>query len=255
MGVAVDDFNIDGRTDLFVTQFYQEPDVFYLQTEHGTFVDRSVQTRTYEPSLKVLGFGTQSIDMDNDSFVEIAVVNGNTARSTNPSIPYEMLPQVYRRDSSGKYAVEEITDTSKYWHTPALGRGLSRLDWNRDGLVDLVVTHLDASTALLENRTASDYAWLELRLVGTTSERDAIGAKATVQTQDLKRFKTVNSGDGYCGKNEAVLHFGLAESETADVHVQWPSGKSTRVHVAELNQRWLIIEGEGDAYDDRIATK
>jgi len=254
MGIAVDDFNTDGRLDLFVTQFYQEPDVFYFQTDDGAFVDRCVQVGTYEPSLQVLGFGTQSIDMDNDSFVEIAVLNGHTARSTSSSIPYEMLPQLYRRDSTGKYAEVKIIDSSNYWHTRVLGRGLSKLDWNRDGLMDLVATHLDAPTALIENRVATKNAWIELRLVGTTSERDTIGARVTVQTEDFKRCNTVNSGDGYGGKNEAVLHFGLAESKTADVRVQWPAGETSDFRIPKLNQRWLIIEGDDQAYDDRIAT-
>ncbi len=255
MGIAVDDFNVDGHLDLFVTQFYDEPDVFYLQTDDGVFIDRSVQAGTHEPSLRVLGFGTQSIDMDNDSFVEIAVLNGHTARSTNPSIPYEMLPQLYRRDASGKYAEAKVTDTSNYWQTRVLGRGLSKFDWNLDGRIDLVATHLDASTALIENRVASNDAWLGLRLVGTTSERDAIGARVMVQTEAVKRCNTVSSGDGYCGKNEAVLHFGLAGSKTADVQVQWPSGATSEFRMSTLNQRWLIIEGDDQAYDDRIATR
>ncbi len=255
MGIAVDDFNHDGKTDLFLTQFYQEPDVFFFQSDQGTFIDHCVQVGTHAPSLKVLGFGTQSIDLDNDGDVEIAVLNGHTARSINPDIPYEMLPQMYRRDSSGKYTVADIDDASEYWQSRALGRGLSKLDWDGDGRMDLIATHLDAPTALLENRTAGDDAWLQLRLVGTTSERDAIGAHVSVASNEWKRSKTVNSGDGYCGKNEAILHFGLANSISVEVEVNWPSGQSNQLRIDQLNQRWLIIEGDEFAYDDRTDTR
>jgi len=252
MGIAVDDFNDDGRFDLFVTQFYGEPDVFYLQTDQGVFVDRTVQAGTYAPSLKVLGFGAQAIDFDNDGSVEIAVVNGHTARSANPKIPYEMLPQAYRRGPEGVYALEPLEDPSGYWQTPALGRGLSTLDWNRDGLMDLVATHLVTPTALLENRSESHHHWLQIRLVGTTTERDAIGAKVTVKTADTTRYKVVTSGDGYCGKNEAILQVGLADAEHADVEIDWPSGQTTALRIPDLDRRWTIIEGELEPFEDSV---
>jgi len=255
MGIAVDDFNDDGRFDLFVTQFYREPDVFYLQTENGVFVDRTVQVGTYKPSLDVLGFGTQAIDLDNDGYVEIAVVNGHTARSSNAKIPYEMLPQIYRRGLEGAYAIEQIKDPSGYWQTPALGRGLATLDWNRDGQMDLVATHLVSPTALLENRTHGDSRWLQIRVVGTLSERDAIGAKVTVKADEVVRYKLVTSGDGYGSKNEAILHVGLADAKKAEIKVQWPSGQSSTHTIPELDRRWLIIEGEEEVFEDRVVIK
>ncbi|TWU01966.1 FG-GAP repeat protein [Neorhodopirellula pilleata] len=256
MGVASGDFNLDGRIDLFVTNYYLQPNFLMLQTRSGHFVDGTWRYGLHQDSYRVLGFGAQAIDVDNDSRVEIAVVNGHVHDQSDEGIPYRMTPQLYRHQEDGKYAIGEVDDPTHYWQTPVLGRGLARLDWNRDGRVDLLATHLDAPTALIENQTEPDLHWLQLRLVGRESERDAIGARisvlASVSSEEPEQsfVMTANAGDGFAVKNESIVCFGLGSSEKALVSVNWPSGQKSEVKIAELNQRYLLIEGHPDPYPD-----
>jgi len=248
MGISTGDFNVDGASDLFITDFYAEPSVFFLQTPDHNFVDAASRFGIYEPSFKTLGFGTQAIDVDLDSRLDIAVVNGHVLKQKDPKIPFEMPPQLYRFQGDGRIAVDDVVDDSGYWTKPVLARGLAVMDWNQDGRNDLVAVHLDVPVALVENRTDHNYGWLQVRLIGTQSERDAVGARVVVTTEASIQVMTVNSGDGYCCKNEMLLTFGLNVAKSADVRVEWPSGLTTNFKATELRKRLLVVEGEDQPY-------
>ena len=250
MGVASGDFDRDGSIDIYVTNYYEQPNFLMLQTQPGTFVDGTWRLGMYDDSFYMLGFGTQAMDVDNDGSLEIAVVNGHVHDLRSRNIPYHMPPQLYGVEGDGKFHVRDVDDASGYWQTPALGRGLVTLDWNRDGRTDLIATHLDSLTALLENRTEGSNAWLQVQLVGRQSEREAIGARITVFASGSSFVKTVTSGDGYCGKNEGVVGIGLGDAKSAVIQVDWPSGESSRFELPELNARLLLIEGDSDYWID-----
>ena len=175
MGIAVADYDRSGTLDIHIANFYQEPVSFYLN-RGGSFEDRAIQYKLHEPSLTVLGFGCQAFDYNNDGQVDLAVTNGNIEKA--PGEPLEQSPQFFvnRGIDFSLYDVQEPQD---YWQGKYLGRGMGRLDFNRDGKMDLLITHLGAPTALLLNQTESNSNWLQLELVGTFSERDAVGAKVT----------------------------------------------------------------------------
>ena len=117
-------------------------------------------------------------------------------------------------------------------------------DFNRDGLTDFVIGHLDAPTALLENQTVTQGNHLMLELVGTASERDATGAKVSVTVADSKIVQWVTAGDGYFCSDEAYLDLATGgESQIEAIEVVWPSGQISAFHNVEPNRRYLIIEG------------
>ena len=131
-------------------------------------------------------------------------------------------------------------------------RALAKCDFNRDGRVDVVITDLKRDAVLLENQTPTPNHWFQLELVGTASERDAIGARATVEFESGTIMQTVNTGDGYCAKNESVLFFGLASSDSVDrVTVVWPNGREQVFHDLRCDTRWMLIEGES-AWDTSL---
>ena len=242
MGIAVADYDRSGTLDIHIANFYQEPVSFYLN-RGGSFEDRAIQYKLHEPSLTVLGFGCQAFDYNNDGQVDLAVTNGNIEKA--PGEPLEQSPQFFvnRGIDFSLYDVQEPQD---YWQGKYLGRGMGRLDFNRDGKMDLLITHLGAPTALLLNQTESNSNWLQLELVGTFSERDAVGAKVTVESQGRSMTEWLVGGDGYLCRNEPILHFGLGEMPQVDqITVVWPNGQSETFGVAEANQRLVLIEGTG----------
>ena len=116
-------------------------------------------------------------------------------------------------------------------------------DFDRDGKEDLVITHLNEESALLHNQTQTDHHWLQLQLVGVQSERDAIGAKVTVQFAGQTLTNWVTAGDGYLCKNHNVICFGLGDASQVDnIRIQWPSGSQQELKIETVNQRIVIVE-------------
>jgi ASPIC and UnbV/FG-GAP-like repeat len=194
----------------------------------------------------VLGFGTQSIDFDNDGLLDIVVTNGHVEDEAQSPAPFRQLPQLFR-NMEGRFELIEVTDTSGYWSSKYLGRGLARIDFNRDGRMDCVITHLEAPTALLINQTDSQNHWLQLQLVGTQSERDAIGARVHVKAGNSSSFHWVTAGDGYLCRNELMLPIGLGQAtQVEELSIEWPSGITQTIRDIPIDRRLLIIENQTD---------
>ena len=139
----------------------------------------------------------------------------------------------------------EVSGDDEYWRGEYLTRGVTKLDWNRDGRIDVVTTELNGPARLLENRTSNQHEWLQLRLVGVASERDAVGARVEVQTEQETLVQWVQTGDGYQCKNQYVLHFGLGRGASLEsLRVQWPSGQKQVFNAIGKNERFLVVEGE-----------
>lgn len=236
--------------DLHVTNFLNEPAHLYQQSRSNVFSDAVVKSDLHTPSMQVLGFGTQAIDYDNNGTIDLAVVNGHIDDMQFKGLPHKMLPQLFA-GQFGRFIFKDVQDNTDYWNRPAVGRGLLRLDWNRDGRMDLLATHHDAPAALLENQTDSTQHWLQLRLVGTSSERDAIGARITIKAGEEEFVDVVTAGDGYACKNEGIVAFGLGSIDRIDqLAVQWPSGILQTFGIERLNQRYLLVEESELAFVD-----
>lgn len=244
MGVGADDVDGDGQIDIFVTNYYDESNTFFRQMTAGLFEDATLDTRLREPSLKQLGFGTQFLDADRDGWLDLIVLNGHVDDERYRGIPYQMRPQCFRNLEAGRFA-EVPQDKCGDWFTkPTLGRSLARLDWNRDGRDDFVATHRDEPVGLLTNQTPSQGHGISLRLVGTRSNRDAIGAKIQVQTGSRTLTRQLVAGDGYQASNDRriLMSVGMQESIKA-LTVTWPSGESQEFHDILSNNEYTLVEG------------
>jgi hypothetical protein len=243
MGIASGDFNRDGLLDLHVTNFYNESSNLFMQSPPGFFADQPVRYGVFEPSVPVLGFGTQAADFDHDGWLDLAINNGHVFNASKQGIPFRMRPQLLRGGRQG-FREQAPAEGGEYWQQERVGRSMALLDWDRDGKLDLLTNHLDAPVALLRNETPAQN-WLQLELVGTGSERDAVGAEVRVQSGDSSWTGWQTGGDGYMCTNEPVVHFGLgANSQAERVEIHWPSGHVQVLEDLAANRRHLVIESQ-----------
>ncbi|MEM8668786.1 MAG: FG-GAP-like repeat-containing protein [Planctomycetota bacterium] len=248
MGIAAGDFDHSGTIDLHVTNFQNENACLYLSKE-GFFQDRAAQFRLGVPSYQVLGFGSQAIDYDNNGWLDLAVTNGHIDDYLKMSGPFRQRAQLFA-NLGNRFEGLAVADSSGYWDADHLGRAMARLDFDRDGRNDLVVTHVNETSALLINETDSKGHWLQLKLVGVEAERDAVGATVTLEARDFKRSAWVTGGDGYLCRNEAIVSFGLGSLEALDrVQIQWPNGELQTLRDIDVDRRYLVIENGIEAFE------
>lgn len=246
MGIAAGDFDGGGSIDLHVTNYEKENASLFIHKD-GAYQDRNIEYQLAQASHPVLGFGTQAIDYDNDGRLDLVVANGHIERAVMIESPFEQPPQLFA-NLGDRFQLASVSDPSGYWQGKHVGRGLARLDFNRDGRIDYVVTHLGHPSALLINQTKTDNHWLQLELVGTSSERDAIGARVEI-SYGRQATGWVTAGDGYFSRNEAVVSFGLGTSDTVDeLIIDWPSGKQQTFKDVPADNRLMIIEGQENTF-------
>ncbi len=251
MGVASGDFDRNGMLDMHVSNFANEPSAVYLQHDHGIFVNKNIGLGLEEETFASVGWGTQAADFDNNGWTDIAILNGHIYPSLPDGSPYQMLPQLFRGGAAGFERVDSVS--SSYWSTPRLGRSLVKLDWNRDGLVDLASVHIGAPIALLQN-SSSVGNWVQVELVATERERSAVGARVKVVCANQEWVQWVTSGDGYQSSNESSLSFGLGSESTIErIEVRWLSGVVANYNASDINRRYLLVENESIA-DARAVT-
>jgi hypothetical protein len=246
MGIAVDDANLDGLLDLFVTNFYNESNTLYLQQPGNIFADETRDSGMRAPSFTMLGFGTQFIDGELDGFPDVVMANGHVDDWTYKNMPFKMRPQYFRHTGRG-HQFEEVHDVSlgEYFQGEYLGRSLARVDWNRDGREDFAVMHLDAPVALLTNETENTGHYLKISLRGIASARDAIGTTVVAKYAGKTRIRQLTAGDGYQASNERVLIFGLGDAEHVDeLSIRWPSGLEQVFTDLPVDQELMILEGQ-----------
>jgi tetratricopeptide (TPR) repeat protein len=252
MGIAAGDPDNDGDIDFFLTHFAREHNTFYQQETPGIWSDRSHRLGLGESSMNYMGFGTEWADFDNNGTAELIITNGhvNEVKDDDPyGITLAMLPQVYDRDSSGVWKELENKELGEYFSKPHVGRALLTLDANRDGRMDVFITHLFEPVCLLVNRTETLGASQGIVLVGTVGQRDAIGASVTMEVNGHKRTLQLLAGDGYMCSNQRRLSTGVGTAtEILDVQVRWPSGTHEFFGDILVGEDLLLIEGTGEPF-------
>ncbi len=240
MGVDAGDYNSDGFLDLFVTNFSYETNTLYRNNGDGTFTDVSYKARLGEESYLLLGFGVGFFDPDNDGYLDIFIANGhifpNVERTTDV-LSYKQPNQLFWNQSDSTFI------EMRFEGQHAVSRGTLFGDYDNDGNTDLLVTQLNDKVTLLrnENRTSNNY--LRLKLIGTRSNRDGIGARVTLTLGAGSETREVHRGYSYLSSNDPRLLFGLGERTRVDkLHIRWQSGVVQILENLAANQELIVTE-------------
>lgn len=249
MGIAASDLDHDGDLDLYVTGFGREYNIYYEQIAPGLWKDETAKLNLIEPTLSLVGFGTQAIDLDNDGIDELVITNGNIGEFMDPDRPYAQPIQFFRRDRDGRFAELDDDAWGEYFRTSHVGRALWISDVNRDGSNDLVVTHTREQISLLVNESADQNNRIAFKLTATRNSRDAVGAVIRFTVDDKRRVVWMLSGDGYFCSNEKTLIAGIGEAnEVTEVSVTWQDGSVDEIGTLPANAQQLIVQGSGEAF-------
>ncbi|MDC0288845.1 ASPIC/UnbV domain-containing protein, partial [Rubripirellula sp.] len=228
---------------LHIANFQNESVCLYLN-RGSFFQDRASQYRLGVPSRSVLGFGSQALDYDNNGQLDIAVANGHIDNYQTMSGPFRQMAQLFC-NLGPRFELVPVADDTGYWTQAHLGRAMAKLDFNHDGQTDLVVTHLGEASAVLKNETGNIGHCFQVELVGSSAERDAIGARVKIDYGDDTSTDFLTAGDGYLCRNEAMLTFGLGNISKVDrLTVDWPNGTQQVFHDLEADRRWLVVQGQ-----------
>ncbi len=247
MGVDFGDYDNDGRLDLIVTNFQGQTNTLYYNEGNELFSDLSYASKIGTISLPYLAWGVNFFDYDNDSYQDLFIANGHlheNVRKFDPVGFYEQPNLLFRNNRDG--AFDEVgVQSGQGLRLEKVSRGAAFADYDNDGDLDLLVTNLNAPPDLLRNNGGNQNAWLTLKLVGTCSNQDAIGARVKVTTGNITQIREVRSGSSYLSQSDMRLHFGLGEHQQIDlIEIRWPSGLKERLEGIQANRMLTLIEGK-----------
>ncbi len=250
MGVDFADVNHDGWPDIFVTALSLEGYVFFQNMGNGGFLDISTRTGIMKSSYRLTGWGTKWVDFDQDGQRDILVVNGHfndNVKQTVRMLGTVSYPQpLLLLQNRGTSFVDVSNRAGDVFTEKWVARGAAFGDYNNDGLIDVLVTHLGGRPLLLENRTAvEDFHWIGLDLVGKISNRDGLGALVQVTDDSGKsQFYRVSRAGSYLSSHDKRVIVGLGQNHLTRVEVTWPSGRRQQWDNLSMNAFHTIEEPE-----------
>ena len=244
MGVDFGDYDNDGLLDLVVTTFSDDYKTVFHNNGNGEFSDVSMSTGLVQSTWNLLSWGVQFVDLNNDGHLDITMSNGHVYPEVDAhafSTTYRQSPSYFLNLKKGKFK-DVGPESGPVFKQAQSSRGLAVGDLNNDGAMDIVISNLDAQPWIIRNPGPSGH-WILLKLKGTVSNRDAIGARATVTTDSLKQIREVKSGGSYLSHSDFRLHFGLGDATTIDeLKIRWPTGRTQTLTRVKADQILTIEE-------------
>jgi enediyne biosynthesis protein E4 len=248
MGVDFGDIDHDGKLDIVVTNFADQPNTLYLNQGTQSFTDISWPSHIAQPSYPYVGWGTAFFDMDNDGWLDIFFANGHVYPQMDQvkgGAPYRQPLLLFRNNRDRTF--EDVTVLSGLSALPLSSRrGAAFGDVNNDGKVDVLILNVGEPPTLLINRSHDSNHAVLFKLIGDKSNKAAIGTRVTVTSGDLVQFQVVRGGSSYLSQNDLRLHFGLGQRSTVNrVEITWPNGATEQLNNLASDFIYTIAEGKG----------
>jgi hypothetical protein len=247
MGVDAADYDQDGRLDLFVANVDHEMYSLYRNAGNETFEDVAVHSSIGSATLLMSGWGLKFFDFDNDGDLDLVIANGHpdlTIQAHHPELEYLQPLLLFKGDGHAWTNVSAQGGTA--FSTKIAGRGLALGDFDNDGAVDALISVNNGPPILLRNLAAAQNHWIGLKLVGTKSSIDAVGAKVTWQSGDWKRHRTKVGGGSYLSSHDPRMVLGLGPRTRIDwLEIRWPQpGGVTRLVNPPIDRYITVTEGQ-----------
>ncbi len=251
MGVAIGDYNGDGLLDIFKTHFADDLPGLYKNSGREFFEDAS-RAAGFDHT-RYVEWGTGFADFDNDGWPDIMIATGNVYPEVEKSFkeyPHRGPRLVYQNLGNGRF-LDVTAQAGPGVLIPKSSRGCAFGDYDNDGDVDVLVMNMNEPPLLLRNEYINKQShpntnWLKLSLIGTKSNRSAIGARVQVQSGSRLQVQEVTSQSSYYSHNDERLHFGLGtQQRPVQIEIHWPSGQIETIKDIQVNQIVTIREGDG----------
>jgi hypothetical protein len=248
MGVDVADFDNSGSAGIAITNFDNEMIGLYRPAGKGTYNDVAIQAGVGLPSQNTLGFGCAFLDADLDGSVDLVVANGHideTVRNIRGNVGYAQPPQLFLNNGQGKFR-ELGQAVGEGFNQAKVGRGLAYADFDLDGDLDLLMTTNNGPAYLYRNDQLAGNHSIRFTLVGTQSNRDAIGARVCIEYDGSSQSRLVKSGSSYLSQSELPVTFGLGKRDKiARVVIEWPNGRIEDYKDLAAGQAYRCTEAKG----------
>lgn len=251
MGVDVADFDNSGNSGVAITNFDNEMTGLYRLSDAGNYADVAMQSGVGMASKDKLGFGCMFLDADLDGSLDLAVVNGHiddTVRNVS-GVGYAQPPQLFLNSGRGTFS-DVAAAVGGGFSQPKVGRGLAYGDFDRDGDLDLLITTNNGPAYLYRSDQTAGNRSIRIRLVGTKSNRDAIGASLKIfhgtSNGPSSQSRLVKGGSSYLSQSELPVTFGLGKRDKIDrLVIQWPSGRVEEYRNLAAGRAYECVEAKG----------
>jgi hypothetical protein len=258
MGADAADYDRSGRADLLVGNFSNQMLGLYHNEGTGLFVDEAPSSTVGRASLLSLAFGVFFFDYDLDGYPDIFAANGHIEEEigrVQPKVQYKEAPLLFR--NLGKRHFENVTALmGPAFNRAIVARGAAYADFDRDGDLDVLIATNHGPAYLYRNDGGNRNKFLCVRLVGTKSNRDGIGAVVRIESASGKQWRAVHSGSSYCSQSDLAVTFGLGKDPAVTaLEIEWPSGTKQRLTNIAADQFLTIAEDQGIVAHSGPSTK
>jgi hypothetical protein len=248
MGVDTGDFENSSKSGVAITNFDNEMIGLYRSSSPGTFDDIAIPSGLGAASRSTLGFGCAFFDANLDGLLDLAVANGHideTVRNIRGNVGYAQPPQLFLNLGADKFR-DVASEVGGGFQTPIVGRGLAYADFDRDGDLDLLLTTNNGPAYLYRNDQTAGNRSIRFQLIGTKSNRDAIGASVKIFLAGQIQSRWVRGGSSYLSQSELPVTFGVGKSEKIErVTIAWPSGTMEEYKDLAAGRAYEITESKG----------